>query len=479
MHPAASTIRSITTSADAFLNHLTASTASNPLSGATGKPETTTLPPRRLQWPTFRAAFAQIIITIACSVAAAFTSVLPFTHDGTHGDTLMKSAIIMVAVVTNFADLFQSTLDGAGHEINPLLYGAKSGWKAKIWSIPDSYLRSLWAPGLLIVVASISGSSDWKDFCTCLGTAVLMAAHARLLDAIMKISLCSIPQDIMNSVAVCASDGSEAIFLDVVLQSLCHSQIELARSLINVSSNAIWFDVEKEEKKRIENAISVMAKALLYKSPLDESGPHLEEDILRLALVSSIGSWSGEGSAADEWRTLKEPYFVPICRGLCAYFGGLGEALIQCTSDKTGLKDQWLMSPGSVVLAEYSVRGATRCLLSAISSNTTTWRNTHLATLVPALLTSLFRLETGMLRYAQKLGGLPLSPVRESEKIGLFRTQCPQHLPLFFMVNTCSRSLLQKISQENRRSEMFSSHDREMLQWCDAKLDSIENPGGS
>jgi hypothetical protein len=247
--------------------------------------------------------------------------------------------------------------------------------------------------------------------------------------------------------------------------------------LSNVSTTAIWWDIEKEEKKRNEAAISSMATLLLYKTPMDEAGPHLEEDIFRLALVSSLSTWVGDGGA-DEWKKLEGPYFVPICRGLCAYIGGLGEALIQITSNKQCLRSQWLMPPGCVVIAEYAIRGATHCLLSAISSNITTWRNSHLSTLVPALLASLCRLETGLVEYVQILGQITPSAIPENEKINLVRTHCPQYLPLFLMVNSCSRILLQTIFQETTRSEVLATCDRDMLLWCDAKLDSIEYPRG-
>ncbi|KAG7364570.1 hypothetical protein IV203_037772 [Nitzschia inconspicua] len=472
MHPVAATIRSVTTNKEALLRVL----AGKSQDTAVDKKGDQTPPPRRFQWPKLRYGFSQMIITIVFSIAATFTSVLPLTHDGIHGDTPMKNAIITVAIVTNLAHLFQATLDGTSHELNPLRHGIKSGWEAKFWSVSDSYFRSFWAPGIVILVVSYFGTTDWKDMLICILTAIVMTVHAIVFDSILKASLCATPPDIMKSIEVSASDGSPEVFLCVVLQSLCHSNNELAKNLSNISTTAIWLDLEKEEKKRNELAISTMATALLYKSPLDESGPHLEEDVLRYALVSSIGSWSCDGGV-EEWKSLKEPYFVPICRGLCAYFGGLGEALVQCTSDKQSLSDQWLLPPGSVVVAECSVQGATHCLLSAISSNISTWRNSHLATLVPALLTSLFRLETGMLRYAQKIGQIPPKDVPESEKISLFRNYCPQLLALFSMVNRCSRNILQKISQETRRSEVLACCDREMLQWCDAKLDSIEHPG--
>jgi hypothetical protein len=327
---------------------------------------------------------------------------------------------------------------------------------------------------MVVLFVPYFGATDWQDFFVPLSCAMVMTIHAVLFDFLLKKSLCSIPQDIRKSVEESSGDGSKEMFLDVVLQSLCHSDKGFAKTLSNVSTTAIWLDIEKEEKKRNEAAMSSMATLLLYKTPMDEAGPHLEEDILRLAVVSSISTWVGDGGA-DEWKKLEEPYFVPICRGLCAYFGGLGEALIQTASNKQSLRSYWLMPPGCIVIAEYSIRGATLCLLSAISSNITTWSNSHLATLVPALLTSLFRLETGLVEYVQIFGQSRLSTMTENEKMNLLRTQCPQYIPLFVMVDRSSRNLLQTISQDTSRSEVLASCDRDMLRWCFAKLDSMEN----
>jgi hypothetical protein len=473
MSPLMATVRSILSNSEALLGFVSRPTYQSSPAGKESKPP---LPPRRLQTPAFQAACAQFIISIAFSLVVAYTSLLPFTHNGVHGDTPMKTAIITVACVTNLANLYQTCLNGTSHEINPLSYRVKNEWKQTIILLSRLCLHTIWFPCIVILVVSYFGATDWKDFCVLLSCAMVLTIHAILFDFLLKSSCCSTPRDIRKSVEELSGDGSKEMFLDVVLLSLCHSNKRLAKTLSNVSTTAIWLDIEKEEKKRNESAMSAMATLLLYKTPMDESGPHLEEDLLRLAIVSSINTWVGD-SGADEWKKLEEPYFVPICRCLCAYFGGLGEALIQIASNKNSLnRGQWLMAPGCVVIAEYSIRGATHCLLSAISSNSTTWRNSHLATLVPALLSSLFRLETGLVEFVQIFDKMRHTTNTENEKTNLFRTQYPQYLPLFLVVIRCSRYFLQTISQETTRSEILSFCSSDIQRWCDAHLDSIENP---
>lgn len=462
IHPMHTSFRLISTDWRALLQLITRPSREQVI--ATGKK---TQPPRRFQWPDVRAALSQVLITITFSTAAALLSIVPFTRDDIHGAAPMKLAITTVVIVTNIAHLTFSSLDGEGHELNPLRYGGTAGLSTYLWLIPNFNLIFSSVLGAAIVYASFFWSTDWIDMFECLLIAFVVAAHAIVFDSILKASLCATPHDLMRTIESCVGDGSPELFLTVILQSICHSNDDLVKLLSKVATTQIWLDLETDEKKRNENAISTIAESLLYKSPWDDSGAPLEEDILRWAIVSAISHWADEGST-DEWKTLKEPFFVPICRALCAYFGGLGEALVRCTSTK-GVPDQWMMSPGSVALAQFSMRGATRCLISAISNNPMVWRNSHLATLIPALLASLYSLENGLLCYAQKLGKTTPKPVLENEKIELIRSKCPQHQSLFATVDDCSRSLLQTITEGTQRSEVLAPCDRELQKWCDDK----------
>ncbi|KAL3923969.1 MAG: hypothetical protein SGILL_001330 [Bacillariaceae sp.] len=231
----------------------------------------------------------------------------------------------------------------------------------------------------------------------------------------------------------------------------------------NLPVSAACSNIEWEEQKRNESSIGLMAKTLLYKTINDEKGPHLEEDTLRLAILTSVNLQRGEG------KIFTEPYVVPFCRSLIAYFGGVGEALILGTTKKHDLLGQWLLPPGTTVMTEYAVRIATTCLCSSISKNPVTWSYTHLASLLPTLLVSCHRLETGMVNYAQCQSEMRASFVEEADKISLFRQRCPHLLPLFVTLNNCCGILLQTALNGSRRADVLASCDQQMRKWCEDK----------
>lgn len=410
-----------------------------------------------------------MLISVALSLAVAFMSVLPLIHE-THGDTPLKKAIVAVCCLSSLAHLFQTSFDGISHEINPQHYRWTHDWsnELKIKSLRDSTLQSALFAGLCVPLIAVFVSTEWRDNLICFGTACCITFYLQFFDFTLRIFLCSTP-DIQKVVEESLSDESVEVYLEVVLQSVCHSNSKLVKRLSNVSDSTACSDLEREEQKRNELSITEMANTLLYKTIQDEGGPHLEDDILRLAILTSIGLQGEEGKVFDE------PYNVPLCRGLCAYFGGIGEALILITTKKQDLVGQWLLPPGAVVMTECAVGIATSCLCSAISKNPTTWRNTHLATLVPTLLNSYHRLETGMLNHAQSLSGIRASFVEEADKISLFRQSCPHLLSLYATINKSVGILLQKALNGSRRADVLASCDQEMLKWCEVKQNLFEN----
>ena len=213
------------------------------------------------------------------------------------------------------------------------------------------------------------------------------------------------------------------VFLDVVLRNLLHSDDELVKKLGNSTStrSSVWMDLEQEEQKRNDFAITTMSNILLHKTSKDEAGPHLEDDVLRLAILSSIG---GSGSsekylvgiinAEKGGLSSTEPYAaMPIVRALCAYAGGIGKALliIAGSNNRTLREDEWVLPPAAIYMAECAIRGASRCILhslnlasSSSSSSVMPGKNTSLSILIPVLLSSAFILENGIVRFAEAIG---------------------------------------------------------------------------
>jgi hypothetical protein len=275
-----------------------------------------------------------------------------------------------------------------------------------------------------------------------------------------------------KSIEESSGDGSMEVFVDIVLRSISHSNSNLVKNLGDISTTAAWMDLEKEEQKRNHAAIEMMAETLLYKTEADEAGPHLEDDILRLSIFSSAGGWTQiRQSKVREWTSQTEPYSLLLCRGFCAYFGGLGEALTQIASKNLEVQCEWLLPPGAVFLAECAIRAAILCILSALS-NVITWRSADLAVLVPTALTSAHRLEKGLMKFALTFEEKKHAPTEDSEKLDLLKSSHPEFLSLYKTNNDFAKLLLEEISKKDssRRMDFLDSFDQDLHKWCAEKI---------
>jgi len=457
VNPVAGALRSVFSSADSFIKFLTEPN-NEPTKWRESKPK---LVASRLQRPTIQVSFVQIIFSGFISCAFAFTSVLPFFHDGLHGDSPLKIALIFSCVVSGLIQVFLTTLDGTSHEINPKRY--RSNFRnSNVQTILDStsMKQSIFYLVLVLTLIKFTMSISLKDSLCCFVAGLAIMLQLYLFDFMLRDFLCFTPPNIRGIVEEGAGDGSVEVFLDVVLRSICQSNNELVRELSDVSTSAACLDLEREELKRSDAAITVMATTLLYDTC--EAGPPLEGDILRLAILTSIADWVCSASATSkEWGSLAEPYMVPLCRALCTYFGGLGEALILSTAEDHIIRGEWLVPPGSVFLAECAVEGAVFYLTN---------KKTHLATLISTFLNSSHRLETGLIKYARGLGGIKQSSTEQFDAMRLLQTNCPELVPLFSLINSSTKSLLENTSNDLGRLDFLDSF--ELQHWCREKLAS-------
>ena len=462
-------IKSILYSPDSFLKFITMPNNNEPMKPGEVPSAAKLLEQRgmarRLQRPTFPAIFAQIIITASISFAIAFTSVLPFTS--IHGNSPLKLVTIFSTVLPCFIHLYQSD-----HEIDPRPYRSNYGLNRVIYqSYSGKIVQSVFGSGLLIIGISIYQSIDVRHTLVCCGAALIIMMYLYLFDFTLRVFLVATP-NIKKVIEDATGDGSVEVLIDVVLRSLCHSNNDLVKKMSDMSTNPGRFDLEKEELQRNETALKSMATTLVYKTNADEAGPHLEEDILRLAILTSILTWvrSSVPTRTSEWSALADNYTVPLCRGLCAYFGGLGEALLLVAAKKHIFSGDWLLPLGALFLAECAVEAASFCL-SPASSNNVTWSNSHRATLVPAFINSAHRLETGLIKYAMGLANIKASSNDSVDKINLLTQICPEVVPLFNTINSCTKILLEKIPNESRRFDFLDSFD--LQHWCKEKLPSV------
>jgi len=450
------------------------------------------LNPRRLQLPTPASLSAQIAISILIGFIFAFTSVLPFTHHSSMSNisSPSKMPIIISCIASVTLQLLLTTIHGTNHEISPTKYRLR-------WSESrDDFVKFInSAVPICFVVTSFgmygqfeNDSFQWSDnlaFFIFVPPAILLYLYT--FDYTLRILICTAPSNMKKFVEEASGgDGAIELFVDVVLRVCCHSNKVLVEKLGNLLTNSsIWLDVEKAELKLNNEAIEVMANTLLHKTNEDEASPHLEDDILRLAILSCIGSSPSKeegviGNYDDsnicQWmKTMptkkktgtdsNDAFAVPIIRALCAYAGGLGEALrLVADSKDTDNIDTWVLPPGALFMAECAIRGATHWILHDINSPRSV---TSLAILIPVLLNSAYKLEDGILRHQQAATG----PTAFDETY-MVKVTMPQLLPLFNVCNDCAKIILQtaKANEGFRRVDFLESLDVDCQKWLKSSV---------
>ena len=253
-------------------------------------------------------------------------------------------------------------------------------------------------------------------------------------------------------------DGCNTLLYDIVLPRL-----ETDPNVFN------GINIEEEEVRRNAAAMAKVANAIL---PSNGSSPFaadsgigqdstIAKDLLRVAVLESLGgnetasASSNKNIMDDRWDCLclssrhtdalknrlmlsekstqcghvQQPIVVPLVRALCAYAGGIGEALLHYGSmDARTLPAQkyrprgdetlqvplgrsqlygvtWLLPPGAVLCVKYAIQAAARLVaLDFILWNKDSSgarRHSWLSLLVPVVLHSAHKLRCGILEYAQ------------------------------------------------------------------------------
>ncbi len=457
------------------------------------------LNPRRLQLPTSGSLSTQIIISILGATIFAFTSVLPFAYDAADGDvsSSTKTTIIFSCIASNAFQLLLTTIQGMNHEINPLQYQSYNT------TIQNNFIKSLGTaaqistvvPILAIYVQSKNAPFQWNDtlaYFICVPPAIIMYLYA--FDHALRVLICTTPPNMKKFVEE-ASGGnvSMEIFVDVILRSLLHSNDELVNKLGNLPTNSSsWTSIEGEELKLNNTAIKTMANTLLHKTNEDEASPHLEDDVLRLAILSCIGgstsrergdignytesntkNWLRPAStAAQSGKNSMDLLAIPIVRALCTYPGGIGESLrLISASDDRMPQDSWAIPPGTLFMGECAIRGATHWILHSMDMPRS---GTSLSIMIPVLLNSAYKLQDGLLRYQEALDGSML--YGEAQKQKLTPTIGPHLLPLFNVCNNCAKVILEtaKENEKFRRLDFLGSLDADCRTWMRSKMNSMQ-----
>lgn len=317
-------------------------------------------------------------------------------------------------------------------------------------------------------------------------TTWVVIIYLNVFDEELRTALCTPPFNMKRAVDEVLKEDGMQTYLDVTMCSILHSDVSLVEQLSSIGKVRL-LSLDREERGQNEDAMKSMANILLQKTAADENGAHLEEDILRLAILSSLG---GLGSGAPifdsaglhhlenikQWvlpRSTQQVaggrsdiLSVPLVRALCAYGGGLGEALIMCSAQRTNSPIfAWSVPPGALVQSEYAIRAAARCIVLNLANSAqcrTDWRSSHLSMMIPVLMNSACRLQTGVVRYAErkrtsKQGSTPNkkmqstaltipleTPFHPDEDRSLLRTESPELLRVY---NACNRSAAMVLEQ--------------------------------
>lgn len=417
---------------------------------------------RRYQKPTSRAAAAQILLVVFGFTTVAYLTVLGWYQaphvKGEHTDPFVKTVLVVTCVLTSVVNLLLSTLDGKSHELDPKRFHFKTGHL--LTSNLQSNLQNIVISIIIVPLLSIGvmflatdesiGDTRTGDLMS-LGSVCVLATstlsfYLTAFDEAVRMVLSVPGLKLTRLVGEICQDTSSYLCLDVLLHTVLQGDDAFVRDVWIPSQQKS--EMEDEEVRRNDASIEQMANILLYNGRnAVENDACLERDILRVLLLESIGGdrdtrsvlpgamasprhmenvryWVEIGNTVEARR---EPVAVPLVRGLCAYVGGLGEALLSCTQSmpfsnnpRTNLGQMrsphfppsnirspfvtWCLPPGAVACAEYAVTAAARCVvwdMKVSSKALAHWRSTHLSMLIPAVLHSAFRLRCGIYSYAK------------------------------------------------------------------------------
>lgn len=461
---------------------------------------------RRFQYPVWSAILSQFLVTttVASLVGLLLIPSLEwFDHDWSQPPGNMT--IMLACIISSLGHLVQSSLNGRVHELNPLLFQSQMSWKVVVRSAMKKTLGNLFIGALIMLpVAGAMFTRDynmhkqidlaaskylWPHAATAFVICTTIFLYLEIFDQTLRRLLCHYPRNMRRVIAEISDDNSNETFLEVAMISVLHSDMRLVESL-GLPTKPNFLDMEREELRRNELARKTVATTLLSKSTSEDMGAHLEDDIMRLSLLASLGGGSNVVNYSSAIHTnielwiqplnvpsvtssSREPEVVPLVRALNAYVGGLGEALIICSGQKSSASvNPWLLPSGAICCAIYAVRAVARLILHNLMVSTRTlvdWRSTHLSILIPVFLSSVHWLEEGMVTFTQ--GGIldNLSSTNRTASIA------PELLPIHQEIMECSMAVLEKLTSLEGNRKINFTVTPQCSQWIDSILVAIPN----
>eukprot|EP00521_Asterionellopsis_glacialis_P009137 CAMPEP_0195286152 /NCGR_PEP_ID=MMETSP0707-20130614/3714_1 /TAXON_ID=33640 /ORGANISM="Asterionellopsis glacialis, Strain CCMP134" /LENGTH=525 /DNA_ID=CAMNT_0040345751 /DNA_START=182 /DNA_END=1759 /DNA_ORIENTATION=+ len=466
---------------------------------------------RRYQRWTNRAAIGQTLVSALFGTSVAYTTVLGWYHapqdSHEHTEPFIKTALVATCLLTTLFHLFSTALDGKSHEMNPRLYHSRTGqeflttlkFTLRPGNLVSSVLRTVFVVPLVSIGAmfwatdksvSDTRTGDLTNLgLVCVLTTLVISILLTAFDEAAKVVLCVPGLKLKKLMVEILGESTPDLCLDLVLNSMLHGNALLVRNIWSATERV---DRSDEEVRRNDSCMDQMAHTLLHKgdgSTLNTAG--LEQDILRSLVLESLGGIGDKVNRADDsllakallrhvesvnfWVKpatskffRKEPAVIPLVRGLCAYAGGMGEALVTCTSPNVTRKSQmtwqqqgpsvslkdctpyatWSLPPGAICCAEYAIRGAARCVVLDLASSGKfmgDWRNSSLSIMVPSVLHSAFRLSCGIQSYALYLQRIQSLTAREEDNLNWIAVHRPELRRLLLSCDDAAIMILESL----------------------------------
>ncbi len=313
-------------------------------------------------------------------------------------------------------------------------------------------------------------------------------------------------QDVLTRWAVCASGmdadvlmfqtpkskrDEEFLVEDLITQSVLMGDGTTVEMVIRPAeihqpnTVAPFKNLHEDEILRNELAVASFAKWIEQYST--ESAGKLSVDILRICILESLGGGGSASSGHQQTHPFyfgdarhiaavrrrldlsaataspgRQPIVVPIVRALCAFAGGVGDAMSQLYREadnkgkpleKNGSStEMWKVPPGSLNAVEFSIIAAAR--LAVMNSITidkfgraivnSLKRNDQISFLLPCVLQSAFKLRCGINQYAgakakaNEVNLLTYDKSGKSDGLGCYiAAECPD---LFIAKSACDNA---------------------------------------
>ena len=465
----------------------------------------------RYQHLQLRATCAQTLLAIVTGVVLSLTTVF-HCFDLPHGHVFARSAILATSVLTLFSPILM--IGWNGHELDPtadtwskacLVRCAKKAGTVTV-------LVPITAVVAALVVTSEEPVGIWSLYAQLVMYSLLMSVYLQGMDQAVQSALFYPPPDLKRFVNSLQDDSTPVTRLAVILHSLLRDAV-LVEQVSKPTLKPGVVDLDRQELERTAALILQMgAFNLSRNAALDYSEAPLEEDVLRLVILESLGGPAEvqeqsqstalvpkgtTGSATRhpvverhalaikewvEWKFAKggdrtEPLVVPLVRAFCVFAGGLGESLLTCSSRATlplrpnrmdAMVETWALPPGAVVSAKYAVTAVTRCIIQSLRSSgrpLSDWKSTHLSTMVPSALAAFFHLRCGVLAFSKYHAANRSTNTMTTDIASHIGAHSPELLALLRVCDDSAHTILTSLKAPKSLGRGELPLDKECLAW--------------